>query len=72
MIKRLLNYIRREDEIKRLKIEVRGHQYQINRMVEINANEFSRLTHSILALQNREGKIMEAVIELQEKNIYEH
>lgn len=72
MIKKLLNYIRREDEIESLRLEAQKLQSQINRMIEINANQFANLHHSIMAIQAREELLTGAVVELQEKNIYEH
>ena len=72
MIKRLLNYIRREDEIKRLKRDVQCMSILINRMHETFSAEISRLEHSMMAVQAREELLTDAVVELQEKNIYEH
>jgi hypothetical protein len=72
MIKKLLNYIRREDEIKALQREVNRLNRLFNREVEINRRELSRLEHSMIAVQAREELLVDEVIRLQERNIYEH
>ena len=71
MIKRFLNWIRREDEIKRLKRDVQCLTILQNRMHETFTFEISRLEHSMIAVQAREELLVDEVIRLQEKNIYE-
>jgi hypothetical protein len=71
MLKRLMNYIRREDEIKALQREVNRLNRLFNREVEINRRELSRLEHSMIAVQAREEILVDEVIRLQERNIYE-
>ena len=71
MIKRFLNWIRREDEIKRLKRDVQCLHILLNRLDETTRFELSRLNHSMIAVQAREELLVNEVIRLQERNIYE-
>lgn len=71
MIKRFLNWIRREDEIKRLKRDVQCLHILLNRLDETMRFELSRLNHSMIAVQAREEILVDEVIRLQERNIYE-
>jgi hypothetical protein len=71
MIKKLLNYIRREDEIKRLKRDVQCLHILLNRLDETTRFELSRINHTMIAVQAREEILVDEVIRLQERNIYE-
>lgn len=72
MIKKLINYIRREDEIKRLKRDVQCLHILLNRLDECQRFEINRLSHKVLAMEAREEVLAGALVELQERGaIYE-
>jgi len=71
MLKRLMNWIRREDEIKRLKRDVQCLHILLNRLDETTRFELSRINHAVIAVQAREEILVDEVIRLQERNIYE-
>jgi hypothetical protein len=71
MLKRLINYIRREDEIASLRRAICGLHIIFNHSDENNRREIHRLNEALMMVQVREELLVEAVGKLQERNVYE-
>lgn len=66
MIKRILNYFRREDEIRALKREIGRLTIQLNRLDELVRFENLQLKDKILVIAHREQILESVVLELKE------
>lgn len=66
-----MNYLTREDEIKRLERDIQCLHTLINRIVENQLKESIRLDSKISVLNAREELLTSAIVELQDRGVYE-
>lgn len=71
MIKKLLNYINKESEVKRLRRDVDKTLALLAKLTEILVNEQKAINRALDVINAREEMLTTAVLELQERNVYE-
>jgi len=71
MIRRLLNYINKESEIKRLRRDVDKTLSLLSKLAEVCVANQKEMNAVFDVINAREEMLTTAVLELQEKSVYE-